>query len=228
MNTLFTLLQINDSMFPIGSFTHSYGLESYVNDDIVADNQSAAKYTKLMLTHNVCYNDAAFLNKAWHFAGEKDAWKQLKELDELVTALKTPSEISNASKKLGIRFLKLTLELDKKPLCQKYLKAIEKGVLFGHYSIAFGLYAKEAGISRPNTLTAFYYNTLNGIVTNCAKMVPISQTYAQKILHDLQDTVTDLVKKQNRMPEHKIGLCCIGQEIKCMQHEKQYSRIYIS
>ncbi len=228
MSKLFTLLQINDSMFPIGSFTQSYGLESYVNDDIVSDNESAAKYTELMLTHNIFYNDAAFLNRAWHFADEKDAWKQLRELDEMVTALKAPSEISSASKKLGIRFLKLTLELDKKPLCKKYLNAIQKNTLFGHYSIAFGLYAKESGISRTNTLTAFYYNSINGIVTNCAKMVPISQTYAQKILHDLQDTVADLVKKQNRMPEDKLGLCCIGQEIKCMQHEKQYSRIYIS
>lgn len=225
---LFTLLQINDSMFPIGSFTHSYGLESYVNDGIVCDDDSAAKYAKLMLTHNIFYNDAAFLNKAYRYAKEEGAWTKLKELDELATASKAPSEISNASKKLAIRFLKLTCELDEKLSCRKYLSAIEKDTLSGHYSIAFALYAEESGISITSALTAFYYNSINGIVTNCAKMVPISQTVAQKILHDLQDTVADLVKKQSEIPEDEIGMCCIGQEIKCIQHEKQYSRIYIS
>lgn len=227
-DTLFTLLQINDSMFPIGSFAHSYGLESYVNDGVVCDNDTAARYAELTLTHNIFYNDGAFLNKAYHYAQKKNAWQKLCELDELATALKAPSEIRNASQKLALRFLKLTSELDEKPLCRKYLNAIEENALTGHYSIALALYAAKSGISRTNTLTAFYYNSINGIVTNCAKMVPISQTIAQKILYSLQETVADLVKKQDEMPDDKIGMCCIGQEIKSMQHEKQYSRIYIS
>ncbi len=226
-DNILTLLQINDSMFPIGSFAHSYGLESYVNDGVVCDNDSAARYAELMLTHSIFYNDAAFLNKAYHYA-KKNAWKKLQQLDELVTALKAPSEIRNASAKLAIRFLKLTSELDEKPLCRKYMNAIEENSLTGHYSIALALYAAKAGISRKNTLTAFYYNSINGIVTNCAKMVPISQTVAQKILYSLQETVADLVRKQDEMPDDKIGMCCMGQEIKSMQHEKQYSRIYIS
>ncbi|MEN9684494.1 MAG: hypothetical protein RLZZ28_280 [Bacteroidota bacterium] len=229
MINLLTLLQINDSMFPIGGFTQSYGLESYINEGIVHNNETAEKYTRTMLLHNIYYNDAAFLHKAWNFAQEKrTAWANIKKLDELVTALKSPAEISNASQKLAIRFLKLTQQLKKNTLCNKYLSTIEKGELHGHYAIAFALYAQGEGIPLKETLTALYYNALNGIVTNCAKMVPISQIVAQKILFDLQPTVIDLVNSQHEMPESHIGICCIGQEIKCMQHEKLYSRIYIS
>jgi urease accessory protein len=59
-------------------------------------------------------------------------------------------------------------------------------------------------------------------------MVPISQIIAQKILYNLQPLVTELIEKQAEMHESYIGICCIGQEIKSMQHEKLYSRIYIS
>ncbi|NML20849.1 urease accessory protein UreF [Pseudoflavitalea sp. G-6-1-2] len=228
MQKLLTLLQINDSMFPIGSFTHSYGLESYVNSNAVHSNETAASYARTMLMHNIHYNDAAFLNKAWHCVAGKKFWPQFAALDELVTALKAPAEIRDASQKLAIRFLKLTEGLKPYESCTRYLKEIQEGKLHGHYAMAFGMYAKEAGISREDALGAFYYNSLNGIVTNCAKSVPISQTVGQKILFDLLPIIEDLVKKQDDMNEDMIGLCCIGQEIKCMQHEKLYTRIYIS
>jgi len=228
MQKLLTLLQINDSMFPIGGFTQSYGLESYVSSSIVKDNASAATYAKTMLEHNIYYNDAAFLYKAHTLPGGKKLWAKLTALDELVTALKAPFEIRDASKKLAIRFLKLANELKTYSPCVKYAESIQKGELHGHYPIAFGLYAKAAGIGTEDALAAFYYNTLNGIVTNCAKIVPISQTAGQKILFDLHPLITKLVKKQKDLDESLIGLCCIGQEIKCMQHEKLYTRIYIS
>lgn len=228
MQKLLKLLQINDSMFPIGSFTHSYGLESYASSQQVHNNLSAAKYARNMLGHNIHYNDAAFLNKAWHLTKGKNYWRKLTELDGLVTALKAPYEIRNASQKLAIRFLKLTMDLKPIETCDRYLEAISKGELHGHYAIAFGMYTKACGIDREDALGAFYYNTLNSIVTNCAKIVPISQNVAQKILSDLLPMIEELVKKQDTLDEEYIGLCCIGQEIKCMQHEKLYTRIYIS
>lgn len=226
MENLFTLLQINDSMFPIGGFTHSYGLEAYVDQGIVKDNETAAEYAEKMLRHNIYYNDAAFLYQAWNLS--LGSWKKIEELDELVTALKIPAEISAASKKLGLRFLKLTQELQEIKECSRYLKAIEKGKLFGHYSIAFALYAKNAKINLSDTLTAFYYNSLNAIVTNFAKIIPISQMIAQKILFDLKPVVAELVRSQGEVSAEKLGICCLGQDIKCAQHEKQYTRIYIS
>ncbi|MDO5614974.1 MAG: urease accessory protein UreF [Cruoricaptor ignavus] len=228
MQKLLTLLQINDSMFPIGGFTQSYGLESYISSDLVKDTATAKKYAENMLRYNLFYNDAAFVNLTYDFASKKKYWKKFVELDDWVTALKAPMEIRQASHKLAIRFLKIAQELHPYPFCQKYLDAIQSGELTGHYPIAFALYAQLAGIDKKDALVAFYYNTLNGIVTNCAKIIPISQTHSQKILHDLKGTIEELVEAQETLDENLIGLCCIGQEIKCMQHEKLYTRIYIS
>ncbi|SIT94385.1 urease accessory protein UreF [Pontibacter indicus] len=228
MQPLLTLLQINDSMFPIGSFTHSYGLESYVSQGIVHDTPSAKVYANNMLRHSIYYNDAAFLQKAWALLEEKKSVREFQKLDELITALKAPAEIRDASKKLAIRFLKLTQELHPIKRCSNYLAKIQEGKLHGHYAVAFAMYAHGSGITLKDALLAFYYNTLNGIVTNCAKLVPIGQGDAQKILFDLQATIKQLVDEQESMDEEMVGLCCIGQEIRCMQHEKQYSRLYIS
>jgi urease accessory protein len=228
MQPLLTLLQINDSMFPIGGFTHSYGLESYVSQGIVKDTPSATVYARDMLTHNIYYNDAAFMQMTWKLLEAKKSAREFQKLDEFITALKAPSEIRMASKKLAIRFLKLTQGLHPVKRCSNYLKNIQEGKLHGHYPVAFAMYAHAHGITLKDALMAFYYNTLNGIVTNCAKLVPISQNDAQKILFNLQATISQLVEQQEELDETLVGLCCIGQEIRCMQHEKQYSRLYIS
>lgn len=228
MQKLLTLFQINDSVFPIGSFTHSYGLETYINKNLVKDSETARKYAEYMLKYSVFYNDAAFLNQIYRDFSKRKVWKKMVALDKLVSALKAPYEIREASKKLSIRFLKTAQELKPYDFCAKYLEGIQAGKVSGHYPLAFGLYALLSGISREEALTAFYYNTLNGIVTNCAKSVPISQIHGQKILFDLQPLIEELVLKQDSLSEEDLGLCCIGQEIRCMQHEKLYTRIYIS
>lgn len=228
MNPFLTLLQINDSMFPIGGFNHSYGLESYVSQGIVHNTKTAAQYAENMLRESVYYNDAAFLLKAWDLLENKKSTRHFEQLDELITALKPAREIREASRKLGIRFLKATGGLMKIPRAKNYLKKIQEGQLYGHYPVAFAIVAFASGIDKKTALSAFYYNILNGIVTNCAKLVPISQNDGQKILFSLQPLVNTLVEQQENMEEELLGVGCIGQEIRCMQHEKQYSRLYIS
>lgn len=228
MNPLLTLLQINDSVFPIGSFTHSYGLETYIYKGLVHNSATTRTYAERMLRHNMFYNDAAFFSKAWHLCESKFSKAKLLELDRLVGSYKSPYEIRQASKKLAIRFLKVVDGFGAVRRCKTYLQAIQSGEAGGHYPIAFAMYAQSQNISFEDALSAFYYNTLNGIVTNCAKLVPISQMDGQQILFDMQGLIQELVGKQATMDEDMLGNCCVAQDMRCMQHEKLYTRIYIS
>ncbi len=228
MNPLLTLLQINDSVFPIGSFTHSYGLETYIHKGIVHNSATTKTYAKRMLRYNMYYNDAAFFTKAWQLCDGKFSKVKMLSLDRLISSFKSPYEIRQASKKLAIRFLKVVDGIGAVRRCKSYFEAIQTGEAGGHYPIAFAMYAHSQGISYEDALSAFYYNTLNGIVTNCAKLVPISQMDGQQILFDLQGLIQELVNSQADMDEDMLGNCCVAQDMRCMQHEKLYTRIYIS
>ena len=48
----FLVLQMNDSLFPIGAYSHSYGLETYIQKGIVKDAETAEKYLKMRLQYN--------------------------------------------------------------------------------------------------------------------------------------------------------------------------------
>ena len=43
---LFMLFQINDSLFPIGAYSHSYALESYIQKKLVTNEEEAFEYLK--------------------------------------------------------------------------------------------------------------------------------------------------------------------------------------
>ena len=48
----FYLLQVNDALFPIGGYSHSQGLETYIQRGIVHDVDTAREY----ITHKIKWN----------------------------------------------------------------------------------------------------------------------------------------------------------------------------
>ncbi|QNF35930.1 urease accessory protein UreF [Adhaeribacter swui] len=214
-------------MLPIGGYSHSYGLETYVQQNLVNSVSSASEFIQNMLTQNIFYNDAAFVHLAYLTASSGDL-KQLLLLDEECTALKGPREIRQASQKLGIRLIKIFQRLIHSEFAIAYENAIIQQKAFGHYSLIFGLYAQAFGISILDALTAFYYNAAAGLVTNCVKLIPLGQMDGQEILFKLQSTINHLVQENLVLPRDMVGVCSVGFDIRSMQHEQLYSRLYMS
>ena len=227
MNSLLSLLQLSDPTLPIGGFSHSYGLETYVQQGIVKDKLSAKKFIVQMLEQNVQYTDAAFVSLAFDEAC-KNELKEILQLDEECTAVKLPKEIRQASQKLGLRVLKIFSAVCKNELLEQYKTLVQQQKTSGNYCIVFGLCASVLQISKQDALNGFYYNAAVGMVTNSVKLIPLGQQDGQELLFSLQPLIHSLVQNSLQPNRELIGLCCTGFDIRCMQHEDLYSRLYMS
>jgi urease accessory protein len=226
-NNLLQLLHLSDTALPIGGFSHSSGLETYVQEGTVNDKNSAKEFVVQQLSQNIFYTDAALLSLAYDAAYMHDL-KTIIELDDICTAVKLPREVRLASNKLGIRLLKIFENNNEFVLPKKYKDCILKEEAFGHYCISFAILSHAMNIDKEQALTGFYYNAANGFITNSVKLIPLGQQDGQEILMSLFALMNELVQQSLLPDKEMIGYCCAGFDIHCMQHEQLYSRLYMS
>jgi urease accessory protein len=224
---LLNLLHLADPALPIGAFAHSAGLETYVQQQAVTDTASAEEFVRQMLSRSLQYTDAAFVSLAFSAASENNR-ELISSLDEECTAVKLPSENRMASHKLGVRLLKIFAGLYPGSAADSYKSLVDSGQAKGHYCIAYGLYAAAMQISKEDALTGFYYNAAAGIITNCVKLIPLGQQDGLKLLISVKPLILQLARQSLDPDKDLIGLCCPGFDIRSMQHEHLYSRLYMS
>jgi urease accessory protein len=226
-SSLIRLLQLSDPTLPIGGYAHSAGLETYVQAGVVHNATTAKMFVEEMLGRNLFYTDAALASLAYDAATRND-WNELVTLDDECTAVKLPKEMRQASQKLGIRLMKVFQPLCDNALANQYREAVHNQAITGHYCLAFGLYAQALQIPKADAMTGFYYNAAVGMVTNSVKLVPLGQQDGQEILFSLHPLIQKLVTDTLQPNRELIGLCCPGFDIRSMQHEQLYSRLYMS
>ena len=224
---LVQLLHLCDPALPIGGFSHSAGLETYVQSGIICDRATAKEFVWQQLSQSIYYTDAAFASLAFDCSLTNDL-QTLLQLDEECTAIKLPKEMRMASNKLGLRLLKLYQYQTVSALLANYIKSIATHEAFGHYCLVFGILANALQISKHDALTGFYYNAATGFVINAVKLIPLGQQDGHEMLMEFFSLIQYLTSKSLHPDKELLGLCCTGFDIRSMQHEHLYSRLYMS
>lgn len=227
LGSLIEILHITDPTLPIGGFAHSNGLETYVQQNLVMNASSTQEFVESMLKNNYKYNDALAVKLAYELTVGKDLDEILK-LDNECNALKAPREVREGSQKLGTRLIKIYVTLLDHPFLNQINDHIEKKKMQGHYSVIYGIITALLKIDKEKSICAFLYNAAVGMVTNAVKLVPLGQTDGQQIIYNVQGLIENLTLETLELNREMLGVCNTALDIKCMQHEHLYSRLYMS
>ena len=143
-------------------------------------------------------------------------------------------EQREAARKMGSRFAKtiekLGLSISETGIFREYLDA-RKGKAVNHCCI-YGVFCAEMQIPLEEALTEYPGHageiTEQAIVTNCVKTIPLSQTSGQQLLSGCYGEFDEILKDVMNRSEEDLCLSAPGFDIRGIQHEKLYSRLYMS
>jgi urease accessory protein len=181
--TLARLLQFGDSMFPIGGFSFSCGLESAVQTGVVHDRATLHAFARTALEQAARGDGIALI--AAHRAALADNVETLIAIDRLVFARKPSDETRTMSTRMGRKFTELGVEVVRAPLIRRWLAHIAEGATPGCYPVALAVNFAAQGLSAREAFLVHHYGVATAILGAALRLMRLSHVDTQAILYDL-------------------------------------------
>ncbi|WEG14782.1 urease accessory protein UreF [Pullulanibacillus sp. KACC 23026] len=227
INGLYPLLQLCDSNFPSGTFSHSFGFETYIQEGKISDPLTLLSALKRYCCKQLTYVEGLACRLAYESL-DAGCFSEVFKWDHYLYASNLAEETRLGNRRIGERLAKLCLELYPSNELEEYVEAIKKKEAYGHSSIVFALVCHDLNISIRETLQAYLYSSVSSLVQNAVRGIPLGQTDGQKILVNMQEEINHALKLINRASREEFGAVSPGLEMAQMNHERLTVRLFMS
>ena len=225
------LLHLCDSLFPIGAFAYSDGLEAAVavmvrlKPDTRRDASAGAAgdvlrgWIDVVLDESIGRLEGPAAWQAWLAVVDGD-WRALASLDEELTAIRPSSASRSASRAMGHRLLTTwrALHPDERLAHLPPSSALP---------IAFAAACACGGVDRRESVEAYAYTRLAATASAAMRLLPIGQTDAHRLLagalRDVPRVVDRIVAGGGRIESFSPAL-----DIAAMSQQYLHSRLFRS
>jgi urease accessory protein len=181
--SLARLLQFGDSMFPIGGFSFSCGLESAVQTGVVNDRATLHAFARTALEQAARGDGIALI--AAHRAAVAGDVEALIAIDRQVFARKPSDETRTMSIRMGRKFSEIGVEVVGAPLIKTWLARIAEGATPGCYPVALAVNFAAQGLSAREAFLVHHYGVATAILGAALRLMRVSHVDTQAILYDL-------------------------------------------
>ncbi|MGO4180279.1 urease accessory protein UreF [Paenibacillus sp. MCAF9] len=219
--------QLLDSALPIGGFSHSFGLETMVQDGRMNRSAQLYDYASAMLLQSWASSDAMVI-KAVYRDAPKGNWEKVWAIERIVHLQRVASETRSGVEKMGRRLLQLAAaihpQLDWSPL----LEAMKAGNCFASHPLSHGYACWVLGISEEKAIQGYLYTCIVTCVNSALRLMSMGQTEGQSLLARLIPLTADALKIVRAMEPEQAYSNMPMAEMAMMRHERLYSRLFMS
>lgn len=216
--SILQLLQLADSALPVGSMSHSFGLEALVFDEDLSV-ETLGWYLEDCLSESLLM-DAVYCREA-HSRGLRNA--DVTDLNQRTSALRLARESREASFAMGRRFAALVAALDPSPALTAFARLGES-----HYPVAFGYTLGVLGADSDLTTGAFLHQSVLNTISAAQRLLPLGQIQASRIAWDLKPVILEAVQQSQNISFAAACNFAHLPEMASMRHPCLPTRLFIS
>ncbi|HKE42806.1 MAG TPA: urease accessory protein UreF [Casimicrobiaceae bacterium] len=181
------MLQFGDSMFPIGGFAFSGGLESAVQKGVVTDAATLLAFARTAVDQANRGDGIALL--VAHRAVHAGDMAELIRIDQLIFARKLSDETRTMSTRMGKKFTEMGAQVIGSPLLLAWRERIETGKTPGCYPVALAVNFAAQGLSELDAFVVHQYGVASVILSAALRLMRISHVETQRMLYFLNADV---------------------------------------
>jgi urease accessory protein len=213
---LLALLHLCDSLFPIGGFGYSDGLEAATAAGLVQTAADLQTWLDVCLDEAVGRMDGPAALQGWLAFHRRD-WETLYRLDREVTALRPSSALRRSSRAMGFRLVTTWGALYPDPYVEHMIDLARLDRPGPALPIAFGCASASAGVDIRDTGVAFAYTRLASTTSAALRLMRIGQTDAHARLAEVLKRVPAAVEAMTMRPRPEsfapaMDLAAMGQQ----------------
>jgi len=176
-------LQFGDSMFPIGGFAFSGGLESAIQKRVVMDAETLHAYARTAVEQAAMGDGIAVV---WaHRAAAAGELGELVRIDERVYARKLSGETRTMSVRMGKKFAEMGAQVTGAPLLTAWRERIDSGATPGCYPVALAVNFAAQGLSARDAFVVHQYGVAAMILSAALRLMRIGHVETQGMLYRL-------------------------------------------
>lgn len=189
---LLALLHLSDSLFPIGGFGYSDGLEAAAAAGLVQTPADLQAWLDVCLDEVLGRTDGPAALRAWSAFGRRD-WHAICDLDEEITAMRPAAATRRSSRAMGRRLVTTWSALYPDRRLEHLLDLARLERLGPALPIAFGCACASAGVEMRDAGVAFAYSRLASTTSAALRLMRIGQTDAHALLAETLTRVPAVV-----------------------------------
>lgn len=220
------MLQFGDSMFPIGGFSFSCGLESAVQEGVVTNAATLRAFASTAVEQAARGDCVALI--AAHRAAAADDVATLAQIDAQVYARKLSDEARAMSVRMGKKFTEMGVAVVGAPLLCTWRECIEKSVAPGCYPIALAIGFAVQDLPARQAFVAHQYGVAATILGAALRLMKISHIETQKILYELAGQAEGMYATAAAMRLSDMAGFAPLTEVLAAVHTRAHVRLFMS
>ncbi|WP_127529639.1 urease accessory protein UreF [Paenibacillus kobensis] len=227
MRNWLALQQLLDSAIPIGGFSHSFGLETMVQEGRMTSSAELEMYVRTMLTHSWATSDAMVI-KAVYRDVPPGEWNRLWAVERLVHMQRLAIETRQGVEKMGKRLLKLAADIWPELDMSEAASAVREGRCLATLPLIHGLVCLRLGVPLQQAAESYFYTCIVTTINSALRLMSIGQTEGQRLVARLTPMTPLAWNAASELePEDAYSNMPMA-EMAMIRHETLYSRLFMS
>jgi len=220
-------LQLGDSFFPSGRYTLSHGLESFIEHSNDIDIDKLQSLLIDYLRHSIGSSEAVAVATANRAARSGDIYTLI-EVDQLLFALKLPSEASAGSTRSGKQVLSTIVKIVDEEIVVSYNSAVQEGKAPGSHAVVTGIASAVWGLQPEHAVAMELHAYITGLLGAALRLMRMDHVDAQTIIHSLSNVILETAANAVQLDYRDMSAFAPKIEIMQMQHEQSHLRLFAS